>query len=105
MKGKIETFWMGRSSILMETERQMETQRRAMRGRTHDASRIKTLRLAVRPGASVINQLAAALAGRRRERAALISVAGFFFPYLPGFPVFAYPGRKPLAPVFVRPRH
>jgi len=51
-----------------------------MTNATHDASRIKTLRLAVRPGASAINQLAAALTGRRRERAALISVAGFFFP-------------------------
>lgn len=71
---------------------------------THGASRIKTLRLAVRPGASAINQLAAALTGRRRERSALISMAGFFFPYLPGFPVLSYPGRKPLAPVFVRPR-
>ena len=76
-----------------------------MTNSTHDASRIKTLRLAVRPGASAINQLGAALTGRRRERAALISVAGFFFPYLPGFPVFAYPGRKPLAPMYVRPRH
>jgi hypothetical protein len=76
-----------------------------MTNATHDASRIKTLRLAVRPGASAINQLGAALTGRRRERAALISVAGFFFPYLPGFPVFAYPGRKPLAPMYVRPRH
>jgi hypothetical protein len=70
----------------------------------HDASRIKTLRLAVGPGASAFNQLAAAMAGRRRERAALISVAGFFFPYLPGFPVFAYPGRKSLAPAFRRCR-
>jgi len=76
-----------------------------MTNSTHDASRIKTLRLAVRPGASAINPLGAALTGRRRERAALISVAGFFFPYLPGFPVFAYPGRKPLAPMYVRPRH
>lgn len=78
---------------------------RKMANTKHDASRIKTLRIAVRPGASAINQLAAALTGRRRERAALISVAGFFFPYVPGFPVLAYPGRKPLAPVFVRPRH
>ena len=67
----------------------------------HDASRIKPLRLALRPGASAINQLAAALTGRRHERVALISVAGFYFPYLPGFPVLAYPGRKPLAPVFL----
>jgi hypothetical protein len=77
---------------------------REMINAMHDASRIKTLRLAVRPGASAINQLAAAITGRRRESAALMSVAGFFFPYFPGFPVFAYPGRKALAPVFVRPR-
>jgi hypothetical protein len=58
----------------------------------------------VRPGASAIIQLAAAITGRNRKRgpAALISVAGFFFPYFPGFPVLAYPGRKPLAPVFPR---
>jgi hypothetical protein len=31
-----------------------------------------------------------------------MSVAGFVFPYLPGFPVFAYPGRKPLAPAIIR---
>lgn len=89
----------------MKTVRKRETKRTNMRRQQHDASRIKTLRIAVRPGASAINQLAAALTGRRRERAALISVAGFFFPYVPGFPVLAYPGRKPLAPVFVRPRH
>jgi len=76
-----------------------------MRRQQHGGSRIKTLRLAVRPGASAINQLAAALMGRRREGAALISVSGFIFPYLPGFPVLAYPGRKPQPPVFVRPRH
>jgi hypothetical protein len=89
----------------MKTVRKRETKRTNMRCQQHDASRIKTLRLAVRPGASAIKQLGAALTGRRRERAALISVAGFSFPYLPGFPVLAYPGRKPLAPVFVRPRH
>jgi hypothetical protein len=89
----------------METVRKRETKRTNMRCQQHDASRIKTLRLAARPGASAINQLGAALTGRRRERAALISVAGFIFPYLPGFPVLAYPGRKPLAPVFARPRH
>ena len=89
----------------METARKRETKRTNMRCQQHDASRIKTLRLAVRPGASAIKQLGAALTGRRRERAAKISVAGFSFPYLPGFPVLAYPGRKPLAPVFVRPRH
>ncbi len=71
-----------------------------MRDATHSASRIKTLRIAVRPGASAITQLAAALTGRGRSRGASISVAGFFFPYFPGFPVLAYPGRKPLAPVY-----
>jgi hypothetical protein len=89
----------------VETVRKRETKRTNMRCQQHDASRIKTLRLAVRPGASAITQLAAAITGRRGERADLISVTGFFFPYFPGFPVFAYPGRKPLAPVFVLPRH
>lgn len=56
----------------------------------------------MRPGASAINQLAAAMARRNRACAGRISVAGFFFPYVPGFPVVAYPGRKPMAPVFVR---
>ena len=75
-----------------------------MKDRKHVASRIKTLRLAVRPGASANHQLAAAISRRSRACAGRMSVAGFFFPYFPGFPVFAYPGRKPLAPVFVRPR-
>jgi hypothetical protein len=77
---------------------------RKMANAAHGASRIKTLRLAVRPGASAITPLAAAFGRRRRERALLMSVAGFFFPYFPGFPVLAYPGRKPLAPVYLRPR-
>lgn len=76
-----------------------------MRNRERDASRIKTLQLAVRPGASAINQMSAAMARRNRASASRISVAGFFFPYLPAFPVFAFPGRKPVAPVYVRPRH
>ncbi len=67
---------------------------------THSASRIKTLRIAVGPGASAISQLAAALMGSGRSRGGLISVSGFFFPYIPGFPVLAYQGRKPLAPVY-----
>jgi hypothetical protein len=71
-----------------------------MSHRTHSASRIKTLRLAVRPGASAITQLATALMGRGRSRADSISVAGFFFPYSAGFPVLAYSGRKPLPPVY-----
>jgi hypothetical protein len=69
---------------------------------TRGASRIKTLRLALRPGASGVNLLAAAMVGRGRAHAGSISVAGFFFPYYPGFPVMAYPGRKPQAPVFAR---
>jgi len=73
-----------------------------MNQRTHGASRIKTLRLAVGPGASAITQLAAAMAGRGTKRSARMSVAGFIFPYLPGFPVLAYPGRRPLAPALVR---
>jgi hypothetical protein len=67
---------------------------------THGASRIKTLRLAVRPGASTITQLAAALMKRGRSRADSISVAGFFFPYSLGFPVLACPGRKALPPAY-----
>ena len=75
-----------------------------MSNEKHGASTIKTLRFDVRPGASAISQLAAALARRSRSSDGRISVAGFIFPYLPGFPVFAYPGRKPLAPVYGRPR-
>jgi len=75
-----------------------------MRNRTHDASKIETLQLALGPGASAVNQLAAAMTRRSRSGAGLISVASFFFPYVPGFPVFAYPGRKCLAPAYVRPR-
>lgn len=70
---------------------------------THDASRIKALRVAVRPGASAIAQLATALARRVPSRASAISVAGFFFPYRPGFPVLASPGRKCQAPFCGRP--
>jgi hypothetical protein len=72
-----------------------------MRDRTHSASTIETLRVAVKPGASTITQLAAALMRHgRTPRAGSISVADFFFPYAMGFPVLAYPGRKPLAPVY-----
>ncbi len=67
-----------------------------------DASRIKTLRLALGPGASAITQLAEAVLGRGARRSGRISVAGFLFPYLPGFPVLAYHGRKPLAPAIIR---
>jgi len=69
---------------------------------THGASRIKTLRLAVRPGASSITQLAAALMRRGGSSAGSISMAGFFFPYAAGFPVLAYPGRKSMAPMYAR---
>jgi len=72
--------------------------------REHGASTIKTLRFDVRPGASAISQLAAALTRRSRSSAGRISVTGFCFPYLPDFLVFAYPGRKPLAPVYSRRR-
>ncbi len=72
--------------------------------REHGASTIKTLRFDVRPGASAISQLAAALTRRSRSSDGRISVAGFCFPYLPDFLVFAYPGRKPLAPVYARRR-
>jgi hypothetical protein len=71
-----------------------------MNDRTHGASTIKTLRLALGPGASAITQLAAAMVGRGRARA--ISMDGFFFPYSPGFPILACPGRKTLAPAFAR---
>jgi len=71
-----------------------------MNDATHGASRIKTLRLAVRPGASAITQLATALMRRGRSRTDSISVAGFFFPYSLGFPVLACPGRKALPPVY-----
>jgi hypothetical protein len=74
----------------------------AMQSARHGASKIKTLRIGLGPGASTINQLAAAVSRRRAQSAALISVAGFFFPYLPGFPVLAFPGRKALAPVYTR---
>jgi hypothetical protein len=76
-----------------------------MKEQAHSASRIKTLRLGLEPGASAITQLAAAVCGRRRARASRMTVAGFFFPYFPGFPVLAYPGRKPLAPAYLRPHH
>ena len=67
------------------------------------ASRIESLRISMRPGASAINQLAAAITGRRRGAgSAPMTVAGFFFPYVPGFPVLACPGRRNQAPAFVR---
>ena len=75
-----------------------------MNDATHGASRIKTLRLAVRPGASAITQLATALMRRGRSRTDSISVAGFFFPYSLGFPVLAYPGRRALPPFAVASR-
>jgi hypothetical protein len=72
-----------------------------MSNAAHGASPIKTLRFTLRPGASAtITQLAAALGGRARARAARISVAGFFFPYAPGFPLLACPGRKAIPPAY-----
>jgi len=75
-----------------------------MNQRTHGASRIKTLRLALGPGASTFAQLAAVLAGRGAGRSGRMSLAGFLFPYVPGFPALALPGRRPQAPAFVRRR-
>jgi hypothetical protein len=46
--------------------------------------------------------LAAAVCGKSAGRSARMSVAGFFFPYFPGFLVLAYPGRRPLPPVLIR---
>jgi hypothetical protein len=68
-----------------------------------EALKIKTLHLAVGPGASAIAQLAAAIKRRSRSGAGLISVAGFRYPSLPDFPGFLYPGERALAPVYVRP--
>ena len=74
-----------------------------MNDATHGASRIKTLRLAVRPGASAITQLAAALirhgASPRRVASPWPAFSSLM---MPGFPVLAYPGRKSVAPVFAR---
>jgi hypothetical protein len=68
-----------------------------------EALKIKTLHLAVRPGASAIAQLAAAIKRRSLSGAGLISVAGFRYPFPPDFPGFLYPGERALAPVYVRP--
>jgi hypothetical protein len=69
----------------------------------HGASRIKTLRISLRPGASAITQLAAVISGRRQRGSVVpMTVAGFFYPYFPGFPVLAYPGRRSLAPAYQR---
>jgi len=74
-----------------------------MSSEQRDALRIKTLHLAIRPGASAIAQLAAAIKRRSRSGAGLISVAGFRYPFPPDFPGFIYPGKRALAPVYVRP--
>jgi hypothetical protein len=68
-----------------------------------DAFKIKTLHLAVRPGASAIAQLAAAIKRRSRSGAGLISVAGFRYPFPPEFPGFIFPGKRALAPVYIQP--
>lgn len=73
-----------------------------MRDRAHGASPIKTLRLALGPGASAIVQLAAVVAGPSARRSGHMSVAGFYFPYRPGFPMLAYRGRKPQPAAIVR---
>jgi hypothetical protein len=49
-----------------------------MNERMRNASRIETLRVSLRPGASAITQLATALMKRDRTRAERISVASFF---------------------------
>jgi len=74
-----------------------------MSSEQRDALRIKTLHLAIRPGASAIAQLAAAIKRRSRSGAGLISVTGFRYPLQSDFPGFTYPGRRALAPVYVRP--
>lgn len=74
-----------------------------MSNEQREALRIKTLHVAVGPGASAIAQLAAAIKRRRRSGAGLISVAGFRYPFPPEFPGFVFPGKKALAPVYVRP--
>jgi len=48
---------------------------------TPGVKRIRTLRLAVRPGASAMTQLARVLMGRERTDDRTISMAGFFMPY------------------------
>jgi hypothetical protein len=73
-----------------------------MKDRTRGASPIETLRLALGPGASAMVQLAAVVAGKGHPCRRPISVAGFYFPYRPGFPVLAYRGRKPQPPSIVR---
>lgn len=73
-----------------------------MTEQTHGASRIKTLRLALGPGASAMVQMAEAATGKGAGRLDHMSMAGFFYPYRPGFPVFAYPGRRSIPPAFGR---
>lgn len=73
-----------------------------MRERAHGASPIKTLRLAVGPGASAIVQLATVVAGRRARHHGHMSVSGFYYPYRPGFPMLAFRGRKPQPAAVVR---
>ena len=71
-----------------------------MRETAHGASRIKTLRLAVGPGASAMIQLAAAVTGKGSHYRRHISVAGFYYPYRPGFPIYAHSGRRPQPPAY-----
>lgn len=65
-----------------------------MRDKAHGASPIKTLRLAVGPGASAIVQLAAVVGGRNARRSGHMSMAGFYYPYRLGLPICAHPGRR-----------
>ena len=65
-----------------------------MSSEQREALRIKTLHVAVGPGASAIAQLAAAIKRRSRSGAGPISVAGF---------KYLCPGREALASVYVRP--
>jgi hypothetical protein len=45
-------------------------------------------------------QLAAAVTGKGCHRRRHMSVAGFYYPYRPGFPVYAHSGRRPQPPAY-----
>ena len=49
-----------------------------------------------------MTQLAAVVAGKGYPCRRHMSVAGFYFPYRPGFPMLAYRGRRPQAPAIFR---
>lgn len=46
-------------------------------------------------------QLATAVSGKNSHSRRHMSVAGFYYPYRPGFPVYARPGRRPQPPAYV----